>query len=114
MQEPTGNDEGDRYGTELPIWRRRHSPTNGKMSKPRVPRCMGNGGHHGDNFGIGQKMGTLLTQSGVTKCICPPFEENISCQRRSTNVMVLLGLLGDVHKGNFTWNLKAFDESRVC
>ena len=24
--------------------------------------------------------------------------------------MVLLGLLGDVHKGNFTWNLKAFDE----
>ena len=25
-------------------------------------------------------------------------------------VMVLLGLLGDVHKGNFTWNLKAFDE----
>jgi hypothetical protein len=26
------------------------------------------------------------------------------------NVMVLLGLLGDVHKDNFTWNLKAFDE----
>ena len=26
------------------------------------------------------------------------------------DVMVLLGLLGDVHKGNFTWNLKAFDE----
>ena len=25
-------------------------------------------------------------------------------------VMVLLGLLGNVHKGNFTWNLKAFDE----
>ena len=25
-------------------------------------------------------------------------------------VMVLLGLLGDVHKDNFTWNLKAFDE----
>ena len=25
-------------------------------------------------------------------------------------VMVLLGLLGDVRKGNFTWNLKAFDE----
>ena len=26
------------------------------------------------------------------------------------SVMVLLGLSGDVHKGNFTWNLKAFDE----
>ena len=25
-------------------------------------------------------------------------------------VMVLLGLLGDVHKGNSTWNLKVFDE----
>ena len=24
--------------------------------------------------------------------------------------MVLFGLLGDVHKDNFTWNLKAFDE----
>ena len=30
--------------------------------------------------------------------------------RHSHSVMVLLGLLGDVHKGNFTWNLKAFDE----
>ena len=28
----------------------------------------------------------------------------------SVVVIVLLGLLGDVHKGNFTWNLKAFDE----
>ena len=24
--------------------------------------------------------------------------------------MVYLGLFGDVHKGNFTWNLKAIDE----
>ena len=29
-------------------------------------------------------------------------------------IMVLLGLLGDVHKGNFTWNLKASMSSRVC
>ena len=29
-------------------------------------------------------------------------------------IMVLLGLLGDVHKGNFTWNLKALMSSRVC
>ena len=32
--------------------------------------------------------------------------ENVS----GAGVMVLLGLLGDVHKGNCTWNLKAFDE----
>ena len=30
--------------------------------------------------------------------------------RCSPFVMVLFGLLGDVHKDNFTWNLKAFDE----
>ena len=29
---------------------------------------------------------------------------------QGSTVMVLLGLLGDVHKGNSTWNLKAFDE----
>ena len=29
-------------------------------------------------------------------------------------IMVLLGLLGDVHKDNFTWNLKALMSSRVC
>ena len=32
----------------------------------------------------------------------------------ATYIMVLLGLLGDVHKGNFTWNLKALMSSRVC
>ena len=29
-------------------------------------------------------------------------------------IMVLLGLLGDVHKGNSTWNVKASMSSRVC
>ena len=31
-------------------------------------------------------------------------------KNQAPSVMVLLGLLGDVHKGNFTWNLKAFVE----
>ena len=43
----------------------------------------------------------VVYSSGLVRFLmfcCSPF------------VMVLLGLLGDVHKGNFTWNLKAFDE----
>ena len=44
---------------------------------------------------------SVVCSSGLVRFLifcCSPF------------VMVLLGLLGDVHKGNFTWNLKAFDE----
>ena len=51
-------------------------------------------------------MSSIIGERDVVERFCEVF----LLIRCSPFVMVLLGLLGDVHKDSFTWNLKAFDE----
>ena len=52
----------------------------------------------------------MYKEHNVTKHIALISRRQQTHLSRPIHVMVLLGLLGDVHKGNFTWHLKAFDE----